>query len=362
MVTDQGLRALEHLRSSAACALTLLLASAGCTPSLELGDYEFHRSGIAGDTFDVGGAGGETGSGGDSTAGGGDSGAAGNGGDGPLDSDAGWTEDAGADSGEPGGGNGGGGTCPLSELCVPTIPVGWTGPIAVSSLSGASSCPGTYASSQGSVNSGLQASAASCGCGCGLNTVSCYLEAQTTGDEFTPTEVCDLPPDDSECLAARPAVTCDALPSQNILAASWQTTRLTCGGASPTTTCGGGTCYPNAGSFGQTCISQSGDVSCPSSFPNRTLYFRSFSDNRSCSACNCFPVGQECQIQMEICATGFFDVTVSSNDDPYCLNSGEDGGVNVDFSVVLAQGTCSTTGGAAQGSAVPTNPVTICCL
>jgi hypothetical protein len=246
---------------------------------------------------------------------------------------------------------------------VPTIPLGWTGPIAVSTLSGASSCPGTYASSQGNVNSGLNAPAASCGCGCFVNGVDCFVESDNTGDPFEPESSCESPPTNDDCLSARAVATCSANASQSISPISWTTTRLTCGGATSNSSCAGGACYPSASAFGNVCISQAGDVSCPGAFPNRNFFFRGVSDNRSCASCGCSTQGYVCAIDIQVCSVGFDDVTLTSDaSECYQLNSGDGDGVTFFSSTFTQTGSCSTTGGAAQGSAVPTNPVTICCL
>jgi hypothetical protein len=66
-------------------------------------------------------------------------------------------------------------------------------------------------------------------------------------------------------------------------------------------------------------------------------------------------------MELGICSVGNFDVTLQEGEEQ-CLNSSDGDGVSLISSVVINQGSCSTTGGTATGSAVPAGPVTVCCL
>lgn len=233
----------------------------------------------------------------------------------------------------------------------------------VSDANGATSCPGTYATPLGSVNAGLNAPAANCACGCFVSGVDCFIGSGNTGGEFEPAGSCDSPPTEDDCLSAQLSASCTATGSETITPISWTTTRLTCGGATSTESCSGGACFPSASAFGSVCISQNADVSCPSTFPNRSSFFRGVADTRSCTACGCFTQGHSCEIEIQVCSLGFYDVTLSTDlGNEACLTSSDGDGVTLLSTSVAPGGTCSTTGGVAQGSAVPINPVTLCCL
>jgi hypothetical protein len=73
--------------------------------------------------------------------------------------------------------------------------------------------------------------------------------------------------------------------------------------------------------------------------------------------------GHSCEIEIEVCSLGSYNVTLSTDlGNEECLNSGDGDGVTLLSTSGAPGGTCSTTGGVAQGSAVPINPVTLCCL
>ncbi|MEO8183176.1 MAG: hypothetical protein ABI895_30460 [Deltaproteobacteria bacterium] len=376
-------------------ALVLVLASAACTQVLDLDGYNFEPDpGVGGGNGvldnNLGGASGSDGtsgsSGGDGTSG---SDGVGNGGSGPdepgldggvpdgggLEPDAsvgsgGASGSAGA-SGNAGTGGyagasgaaGSSGTECGSNVCVPSIPGGWQGPLAVSSGGGAAACPNEYPVGQGDVNQGLQPGATSCNCGCFVSGISCRLFSTFLQDYITPVS-CANPPSDDDCVTLVPDATCQGLPSENIAPNTWATTQRTCGNAVSTGSCTGGSCYPAARSFGNVCISQAGDVQCPSGFPVRSLYFRGIDDRRDCAPCSCALQGdQACVMHVEICSTGFFTTELHTyNEQSYCMNPGEDGGLSVLDQAVVDPGNCDPVGGAATGSATPTNPLTVCCL
>jgi hypothetical protein len=243
---------------------------------------------------------------------------------------------------------------------VPPIPVGWQGPIAV--VAAGSECPSGYPTALGEVHADFQAGSGSCGCNCQLTSVSCGV-LSSNGDLFEPPSECESPPVEDDCLSAVSVTTCSLASTLNdITPSAFQTTQLTCGGAAGASACSGGTCYPSGGELGPICISAVGDVACPSGFPQQALYFQNIADDRSCSACNCAPQGQACQVVLEVSSVGTFEATMNGGDECLQLSSSDGDCVSVLSSNVLQQGTCSAVGGVLQGSTAPADPITVCCM
>jgi hypothetical protein len=352
------LRALEPSRraSRRLFGTWLVLLSAGCQGALGLGDYTFTPAGGAAGAS-AGGAGGDAGAGGSGSPGGdGGSGVnAGAGGDNTAGTAAGGSS---SDAGIDGGGEGQ--ECGASGRCVPPIPMGWQGPIVVGAAGGG--CPSGYPSALGEVHADFQAGSASCGCNCLLTGVSCHL-LSSSQEFFEPSQSCDTPPVADDCLNAVSAATCSLSSTvADIAPSTFQSTRLSCGGAAAASACSGGTCYPSGESFGPVCISAVGDVACPSGFPERALHHQNIADDRSCSTCSCIPQGQACQIEIEVCSVGFYQVTMNEGDACTQLSSSDGDGVTLLSAAVLQQGSCGFSGGVLQGSTAPIDPITVCCM
>lgn len=250
-------------------------------------------------------------------------------------------------------------SCNSNEVCLSDTPSGWNGPVAV----GNGACPSTFPNSDDVVNSGLIAPEASCSCGCVVNGVSCQLHADN--NQFIPQGSCDVPTNDNATLTAEILAGCTSNTSSNIIPASWTETQSVCGDGIAGQTCDGGTCFANADSFGALCIVRDGDHACPtnSDYSVRSLFHRTFDDTRNCTSCDCAATGQACEIDLEICSLSFFDVTLNSNNSSsYQLNESEGEGVSLQASRITANGTCSSSGGAATGEATPISAVTACCL
>jgi hypothetical protein len=357
--------------------LAFCLGSAGCLSSLGLDEYSFDGlpdggiTGGAGGGSGRGGAGGSAGvgGGGGGTAGasnGGSAGAAGTGGSAGASSFD--TPDAAVDAGggSPGDLDAGDGSAPLEcapgDRCVPAVPVGWEGPLALSS-DGVEPCPSEYPTLVGELNADLQVGEATCNCGCFVNSAECRLLSGISGEFFTPVGSCDSPPDDDDCLTAITDATCLSQPFSSISPSVWGTTEVRCEGAAPSGLCADGACYPSpSGSgFGALCIGREGEHDCPDGFPNGTTYFLDVADDRACSTCTCSPAGQECEIMIEVCSVGFFTVTLNEGDEQ-CLNSSDGDSVSLLSTNVTTAGTCTTAGGALQGSAQGVDPITVCCM
>jgi hypothetical protein len=156
----------------------------------------------------------------------------------------------------------------------------------------------------------------------------------------------------------------------------WSNYAAACYNPRPGGGCSSGSCLPRpAPPFGvATCITQTGDVACPSPYTQRYLYYGGVLDNRSCSACSCaspsggacagsavFASNDTCSSDRVTLATVGTCAELGSDPtppDPPSLHS---------RSVIYTAnptngGTCTPSGGAPVGSAEATNPITYCCM
>ena len=84
----------------------------------------------------------------------------------------------------------------------------------------------------------------------------------------------------------------------------WQVGITACGNFASLGGCSGGdkcVAKPPAAFTGSACVGKSGDIGCPSGFPNRHLYYGNFDDTRDCAKCECNdPVGGTCAITLTV--------------------------------------------------------------
>jgi hypothetical protein len=277
----------------------------------------------------------------------------------PSDGGGGDSPDGSGDAADAAGGDL---ACPSDQRCLDDVPSGWEGP---ATLGEESSCPSSYPDAGDLVHAGLNAPAATCGCGCFVSGVDCRLIASVEqgGGLFEPQGSCDSPPVQDACLTVDAVASCETTPSSQIPDATWDTDAQVCSGATAGDSCEGGTCFPSAGEGAALCIVREGDHACPESsgFSERTLFHRDVTDTRGCSACSCEATDQVCEMELQICSVGFYEVTLSSGGDEECLNSSDGDGVTLLSQSVTNGGSCTTSGADATGSALPADPVTICC-
>lgn len=274
--------------------------------------------------------------------------------------DAGPPDSGSPDSGPP---DSGPPTCAPTHTCVPPIPTGWNGPVAVGEgATTAPACPSAYPTEQLVAQRGPTAPPASCGCGCFVSGTSCQIQL-SSGGTFMPIRSCDSPPVEDQCLEAAATTSCTTTGSPSIPPVAWTARARVCGSAVAASACAGGNCLPRADLFGDVCIVRSGDHPCPAGFPDRTVYHGSVTDTRACSACSCTTFGAACELELQICSVGFRNVSLSSTlGNQECLLSSDGDGVSLLSSSVTSAGSCSTSGGAAQGTVLPAAPTTACCL
>ncbi len=131
----------------------------------------------------------------------------------------------------------------------------------------------------------------------------------------------------------------------------------------------GAVCAPSSAEGFVTCIRQDGDVSCPSGWPVKHVFYGDATDTRGCAACSCgSPAGSTCTALVSVYTDGACTmledgVTVPSSG-PICVDLApgatfSSGNVT---GVVYDPGTCTPSGGGPTGSVTPTEPATFCCL
>jgi len=119
------------------------------------------------------------------------------------------------------------------------------------------------------------------------------------------------------------------------------------------------------------CVAHEGDVECPGFAPytKRHLLYEGIDDSRGCSPCTCgAPTGSTCSALVTIysdaaCSVQLGSATATSSA-PACTDvlPGAALASKSAGSVSYTPGSCTPSGGTPVGDAVPTMPVTFCCL
>ncbi|MEO5727126.1 MAG: hypothetical protein ABI134_02960 [Byssovorax sp.] len=124
------------------------------------------------------------------------------------------------------------------------------------------------------------------------------------------------------------------------------------------------------------CILQKGENDCPTDpgnvFTERHLFYSGVQDDRQCSACTCgAPTGSACTATVSIykgteltCSGPTVTQTTISSSSPTCIDNqlpGQALGSKSAGPTTYLPGTCPAMGGDASGTAVKTDPVTLCC-
>lgn len=382
-----------------------LSVSAGCSTLAGI-DEDYHQvdePGATGGSATGGTAGGGAGSG--ATSGGGSSGSGafgGSSGSGAFGGSAGvgafgGTGSAGATGGSAGvgafggtgasGGSGGsvGVSCAsLGKSCVPAVPSGWSGPVAMSS--GASTpptCGSDYPTqtTPGLLMDNLSAPPATCGCSCQSSAiVSCSLATLNAFGFGTcaggGSKVADIavgsgcvpavvPPVATHLRATGSPVvgSCTPKPSEVITPPSWGLLARACTGASTAGACAGSEVCVPAPVSDKTCVYQSGDLACPAAYTNKWVFYEGLDDARGCTVCGCGNLTGTCtgSVSLHNTANCGDDVkTIPLNTCQTMVASSYakySGGIAANTSCPVAPGA-----GLPTGSATPKNPVTFCCI
>jgi hypothetical protein len=109
------------------------------------------------------------------------------------------------------------------------------------------------------------------------------------------------------------------------------------------------------------------ELKCPTGWSDKMIFYGSFDDTRDCSPCECgAPVGSKCIAQVSVYSNNtcsgvpLLDVTV---DAAGCHNPMDGAALaSKKATAVYTPGTCEPSGGEPTGSAVPANPITVCCV
>lgn len=254
--------------------------------------------------------------------------------------------------------------CEETATCVQGAPAGWEGPGVLAAPGACSGAP-TFAD--------LTAIEPRCQCQCDraplcLNTLRTHDELGcATANEELPIEgnTCLAAPDaDYVSISAAPidAPSCTPQNVGFVVPAEWGSTMVMC--VIEATSCGdpNQACFdPTTTAQGTVCISTPGDVDCPpGSYVDRSVRHLDFSDSRACAGCECSPPAQaEClDAGVVLYAESEADCDAGSPVPSAC------GPVLSGF-MYLSQETASCAAAQPslpQGEALPTQPVTYCCL
>jgi hypothetical protein len=208
--------------------------------------------------------------------------------------------------------------CPCAvdgaHVCVEDAPTDWEGPMAMATAAATASspsCTGTGYERQvltkfGAINMG----SATCGCECGSpasqscgqidmqrGTVSCFVLTSTISaaeySNMTPGSCFSVPGGGENFYpyATYTGGACTPQPTSNIVDATFTERMTACetNSASPAGCAAQSQCVPELDNPLETfCIYRDGDNACPSGpYTERTLYYDTIDDGRSCTACTC---------------------------------------------------------------------------
>jgi hypothetical protein len=289
--------------------------------------------------------------------------------------------------------------CNAGFTCTPPPPDGWVGPVAL--WQGTAAPSPTVCSDNGfqqvaaTLFAGVIAAPAMCaGCVCDSPVdVSCpearisFSASATCAAPLTgltiPSNLCHafLLPIDArsvrwESVAAQGGFCSPSTNGESTLPPlRWSRHAAACFNSTPGGGCSTGTCQPRptAPLGSRTCIAQVGEFTCPSQYPQRSLYYFGVQDNRGCTECSCAtPTGASCSGQLLVtsdsvcsaerttirtigtCATVGPDPTPPAPPIPQSRSA-------VYRETGASGGTCRSSGGSATGSAEDASPVTFCC-
>jgi hypothetical protein len=279
-----------------------------------------------------------------------------------------------------------------TSRCVPEVPEGWEGPVALRYSDGADEDPGCAAPYE---EVGVVAFATffegahDCGCDCGApenvscsdvtlvgdNTAGCGspLGSTSVGEDCTnlPVSLEIAGTSYWRATATIDAGSCDAQPQASIGPAGFETRITLCGGGVGPGECAvGETCTPLPGDEhdGRICIWQLGDVACPAEWTDHSVLYEDFDDTRGCTPCTCGEVTGDCMGTVGIgteadCVGGqaVASITVNGN----CQQGAsalQAGGASINGSLTVSNAACDPSDSTETGTISTTGPVTQCCL
>jgi hypothetical protein len=290
-------------------------------------------------------------------------------------------------SGESEGGTTEGGErigCDDDEVCTPTAPAGWSGPSAI--YRGADAppdCPDELPTIAFEANDDLVAPAPTCTCSCGkVTNAVCRTVVRENGTQCLNLQF-NLPSwnvTGNQCLSISTNATalrsdqpildtsnasCSVNPGENVPNAAFATRVKGCELPEPAGACeDDGQCLPVAPDpWGEVCIYAEGDYACPAGpFSERTLLHTDFEDTRGCTDCSCTDPTGTCSgtVRYQSACVGDLIGIYASGPVGTCQT------MLTAPNAVLYQSqmtvSCQPEGGAPEGQATPTNPITLCCM
>ncbi|MFW5740397.1 MAG: hypothetical protein ACOC1F_08520 [Myxococcota bacterium] len=108
-------------------------------------------------------------------------------------------------------------------------------------------------------------------------------------------------------------------------------------------------------------------TACPGAYPNKTLYHQDVVDTRTCpNACSCSASGAVCRTTVMSygnanCTNELGGGYVRSNDS-WCGLEGAAESIRPGEPQVYQAGSCSGSDPSVQGTVVPAEPITVCCM
>jgi hypothetical protein len=295
--------------------------------------------------------------------------------------------------------------CLAAFTCVPAVPSGWLGPIALYDQGGGppaptpAACAGAFTDDVFDGNSNPTSPALTCGCTCGGIQGSCTNATITVYSDITCTTKCDTvtapttscmqinpggcntgggsakvttPPEPTGTSCSSPGTTATTTPpwSWTRVGRGCEITRsLAADGCSANQVCANN---PPTGFQGQLCVYKRADVancSTATGYPNLFQYFGSAADGRSCAvgSCECSPMNATCTLGGAQWFTSSCSGTATPIDTAGDCSAGTSGSTVVwvsDPSATTLSGSCSATGSATSTGSVTANTssaITVCC-
>ncbi len=275
--------------------------------------------------------------------------------------------------------------------CAEPAPNGWKGPMTLQEANNLAACAAPFAQPVADASSGFNAPAATCTCSCpnpamGETCLNAANVTLYTGSGCgSSCSSFGLPPNGFcfgglSCMGGTYSVNAAAPTPQNgscnpksstiFPAPTWTTSSRTCAYSGPMDP---GGCTNNAqciskpaAPFGGVCVAQLGDLACPAPYSTKHLYYSGFTENRSCTACTCnSPTGGTCNTgTLNYYSDSGCNTKITTTPFGACVNFSTGNlihGVDTGPFSLGSAGTCTSSGGAPQGSATPSGPTTVCC-
>ncbi len=284
------------------------------------------------------------------------------------------------------------GPCEPAGTCAPTAPLTWLGPFAILDGPGdmAPSCPAGWGDPVLLAWRDLSVPASTCECACGdPQGASC----QAVGLVQSSTNTCNI-----LVKSWQVGSSCKNITAKDGQADYWTAPVPEVGGGScmptattdiPPTTWGSGVvgctpmdqaglcdgdgeaCVTLPAGDARLCVVAEGDRSCPPAAPYqvREVLYRDVTDDRDCATCTCDPPAGTCSnaivrlLDASDCGANSIIVgNVPADGSCVQISPGPAQGAKLDTLQASIDATCTASPGKATGEAIPTDPVTLCCL